>query len=160
MGHPRGSGHFYIGMASGKFKNRFYNHKKSFNDERYAKFSELGKFVWKLKNRNVQFKVHFESIAFSKPYRRETGKCEMCLREKIEISNSIKCNGSKSLNRRNELYRNCVHRHKHLLGTINTRLKPPDAGNVMIYPHITQSQGQRREWGQTRSGKQWRNSTS
>ena len=46
-GDNRGSGHFYVGMASGKFKSRYHNHTKSFRAEGYQ-ITELSKFVWQM----------------------------------------------------------------------------------------------------------------
>ena len=40
----------YIGMTSNKFKQRYRNHEKSFNNEKYKNKTELSKYIWKLIN--------------------------------------------------------------------------------------------------------------
>ena len=42
----------YIGMTATKFKDRYRNHKKSFEDIKHENDTELSKHVWKLKTRN------------------------------------------------------------------------------------------------------------
>ena len=37
-------------MTANKFKERYGNQRKSFNDQRYENETELSKYVWKLKN--------------------------------------------------------------------------------------------------------------
>ena len=175
----KGSGHTYIGMASGDFKACYRNHTKSFRIEKYEKETELSKFVWQLKRKNVEFKVNFEILSQERPYEKETGKCPMCTREKLEIVKHIKRNGSKSLNRRWEAFRKCLHRSRHLLGTINTRLKEPEAGigegegnghqeeegeGAVGGERVATEEGEEQEGhrgqeiplGQTRSGRQFR----
>ena len=41
----------YIGLASTTFKERYNNHKNSFNHEKYENEAELSKYVWKLKKK-------------------------------------------------------------------------------------------------------------
>ena len=71
---------------------------------------------------------------------------------------SLNEHGSKCLNRRGELFRNCVHRYKHLLGSINTKKKDEDNiyYEVPEYSQISQQNNIDRGAGKTRSGKQWR----
>jgi hypothetical protein len=38
----------YIGVTAGEFKDRYRNHKKSFELQRYANETELSKHIWKL----------------------------------------------------------------------------------------------------------------
>jgi hypothetical protein len=45
----------YIGMTATTFKERYRNHKKSFNDIKYENETELSKHVWKLKLNREQF---------------------------------------------------------------------------------------------------------
>ena len=39
----------YFGLAEGKWKQRYYNHKKSFNHKRYSHETTLSSYVWHLK---------------------------------------------------------------------------------------------------------------
>ena len=42
-------GKIYFGLADGKWKQGYYNHKKSFNDKRYSHETTLSTYVWHLK---------------------------------------------------------------------------------------------------------------
>ena len=79
----------------------------------------------------------------------------MCSREKTEIQKCLKEKGSNCLNRRSEMYRNCVHRYKHLLGSINTKKKEGYHGNdeVAEVNRISQEIMDETASGQTRSGR-------
>ena len=39
----------YFGLAEGKWKQRYYNHKMSFNGKRYSNETVLSSYVWHLK---------------------------------------------------------------------------------------------------------------
>ena len=85
----------------------------------------------------------------------------MCTQEKIEILKSLKNNGSKCLNRRGELFRNCVHKYKQLLGSINTRKKDENlilhkVPQYYQYSQYSQEINNDKSDGVTRSGRQWR----
>ena len=55
--------------------------------------------------------------------------------------------GNRSINKREEIFRPCIHRYKHLLGYLNTfDITIPD---IQTYEEQTQS-------GHTRSGRRWR----
>ena len=156
-GDQRGNGHVYTGMASGDFKRRFYNHKASFTDEQKEKNSELAKYVWLLKRKQKAFRVYFKTIKFTKTYQRETGHCQMCIQEKIEILKSLRESGSKCLNRRQEIVRNYINKYKYPLGSINTRHKDETISHFKILDFS--QYGQDNEViaeGVTRSGKNYR----
>ena len=175
-GDLRGSGHYYVGMASGRFKTRYNNHTKSFRNEKWENETELSKFVWSLKRKGVDFKVHFQTLSFEKPFKLESGKCQMCLKEKVEIIKNLKENGPKSINRRWEVFRRCLHRGKHLLGAIDTRettqrdhyqIGDRDREESLTHRGVgiagerdrgrgVLQNDQKMLWGHTRSGKNWR----
>ena len=161
---------------------RFDNHTKSFRHERYELDSELSKHIWKLKRNEVDFSIHFKRLAFAKPFTPEAGKCQMCVKEKLEIIKNLRVNKAKAINRRDEVFRKCLHRGKYLLGSINTRKKTvcanvetegrgetleerdrgPDFGLGGI--GVVRQEGSLEEgvegdrlWGHTRSGASWRN---
>ena len=84
----------------------------------------------------------------------------MCTKQKVEIINNIKRNGTKAINRRWEVYRKCLHQGAFLLGTINTK-KKTQTENLVVEGAGSQrsferGRGEVREWGQTRSGGTWR----
>ena len=83
MDETEGSGHTYIGMASGEFKAHHRNHTKSFRNQKYDNETELSKFVWNLRRKNVEFRVDFELLSIKRPYQKETVNCSMYSREKL-----------------------------------------------------------------------------
>ena len=48
-GHPRKA---YLGRAKGDFKERYYNHKKSFRNRKYANEASLMKYIWEMKDKH------------------------------------------------------------------------------------------------------------
>ena len=99
----------YIGLASGSFKTRYNNHNKSFRHERYEKDTELSKFIWSLKRKNVDYSIDWEILKKSNTYKRASGQCNLCMEEKLQIL----CNRSDHtcilINKRNELVSKCRH---------------------------------------------------
>ena len=116
-GQQIGDGNFYVGLASGLFKKRLANHINSFKDGSKRAFCELSNFIWTLKDKGVQdFNISWEIIASEPCYNRANGKCQLCLREKLEILKLSKAVGNRTINRRTELGKSCIHRYKHMLG--------------------------------------------
>ena len=48
----KGEGKLYLGLASGNWKARYANHRRSFNDRSRVGDTELAKYVWDLKDNN------------------------------------------------------------------------------------------------------------
>ena len=76
----------YLGTAEGDFKQRFYNHWMSFNDEGHSTDTTLSKYVWEIKKK---FKIRSSrkwSIIKSVPaYSNISKKCQLSLQEKVYI---------------------------------------------------------------------------
>ena len=128
----------YAGQAL-HFKQRWYQHKSSFNDpERELpgqqqgtkrsiadqiaekeKKSELAKYVWKLKKKGLQYKIKWSIIRHAKPYRKGAHYCDLCLSEKVVIALA----DASSLNKRSEINSKCRHMNEFKLSYI--QLKPP-----------------------------------
>ena len=101
----------YIGLASGGFKSRFGNHKKSFKFKKYKHETELSKYVWRRKIANERFEIRWKVISKSNTQRRSSGQCNLCLEEKYQIARKRKNNnGIRLINRRNEFISKCRHR--------------------------------------------------
>ena len=98
----------YYGTSEGTFKQRYGNHKKSFNHEKHRTDTELSKEYWRLKELKAQSQVQFY---ISKGYRpaKRTGICYLCLNDKLFI---IEHQGNDLLNQRNELISKCRHKNK------------------------------------------------
>ena len=100
---------FYYGASEGDFKQRYYNHTKSFLHTEYRTETELSEHIWNLKNQNKQFKIAWSIAATSSPYRAGTRRCDLCLTEKLIIA---KADHESLLNSRAELVSKCRHSKK------------------------------------------------
>ena len=76
----------YVGLTKTEFKARYRNHLSSFNRIDKRKSSELSEFIWDLKSKNINFIISWKKITSENSYRSEIGRCNLCLREKLEIS--------------------------------------------------------------------------
>ena len=103
----------YIGMTSSTFKTRWANHKTSFQDEKYAKSTELSKHIWRLKKLKRKFKIKWSILKEASPYRNGAKNCNLCLQEKLHI---LKGDKKRLLNMRCELFSKCRHRKRYLAG--------------------------------------------
>ena len=72
-------------MTSSTFKTRWANHKTSFQDEKYAKSTELSKHIWRLKKLKRKFKIKWSILKEASPYRNGAKNCNLCLQEKLHI---------------------------------------------------------------------------
>ena len=76
----------YLGTAEGDFKKRFYNHRKSFNNEGSANDTTLSNYIWELKEASNSSLTLVWSIAKKvPPYSNISKKFLLCLHEKLEI---------------------------------------------------------------------------
>ena len=107
----------YIGLTGGSFKDRYRNHVKSERHIRYEKETELSKYIWSLKRREIDYTFRWDIIKKSNTNRRKSGQCNLCLEEKFAF---ITCK-NKIINKRLELISKCRHSH-------NKVKKPPDRG--------------------------------
>ncbi|KAJ8039557.1 hypothetical protein HOLleu_17316 [Holothuria leucospilota] len=99
----------YIGISGGPFKQRYYNHRKSFNHQKHAKDTELSKYIWALKEEEKSFEIKWEILKTSNTKQRASSQCNLCVEEKVEITLA---NNMNLLNRRTELLSKCRHSSK------------------------------------------------
>ena len=84
-GHPR---KVYLGTAEGDFKQRYYNHKKSFRNRKYANETSLSKYIWEMKDKHNRSPNLMWCIVRSVPgYSNISKICKLCLHKKYEILN-------------------------------------------------------------------------
>ena len=102
----------YVGHTAGEFKTRYNGHTSSFRNSKYKHATELSKFVWHLKDRNIKYSIKWRTLAKCNSYSNKTKRCQLCLHEKFLI---IYHPNLASLNSRNELLSKCRHRNKFLL---------------------------------------------
>ena len=75
----------YVGMTGNSFKTRYYNHIKSFKNKRYKNETELSKYVWKHKEKEVEHTITWKKLRQANTCQRRSGLCNLCLKEKVEI---------------------------------------------------------------------------
>ena len=110
-GHPR---KVYLGTAEDDFKQRYYNHKKSFRNRKYATETSLSKHIWEMKDKHSINPNLMWCIVKSVPgYSNISKRCMLCLHEKYEILNYP--DQEELLNKRSELVSKCRHVNKFLL---------------------------------------------
>ena len=102
----------YVGITEGTFKTRYHNHTSSFRNPKRKHATELSKYIWNLKESNVQHSIKWKIIKQCKPYSNKTKRCNLCLYEKFIIICHLQLS---SLNTRNEIISTCRHRKKYLL---------------------------------------------
>ena len=104
----------YFGLAEGKWKQRHYNHKNSFNDKRYSHEATLSGYVWHLKETlDVTSNLEWSVVRCATPYSNLSKKCLLCLYDKSVIITYPR--QQELLNKRLELFCKCRHENKHLL---------------------------------------------
>ena len=104
----------YKGITELKFKARYANHKKAFNNDKYKKDSELSKEVWRLKEKKVDFTIKWKVIRQFPAYNQSSKRCPLCQNEKLAI---LEHGEQNLLNRRSEIISKCRHQNKFLLSS-------------------------------------------
>ena len=117
----------YIGLCATDFKARFANHKSSFIHSHKRNDTELSKYVWSLKDRNMEYEIKWKILRHAKQYNNTTKRCNLCIAEKCYlIFKPQEC----TLNKRSELISSCRHSKKFLLkhnrNGMNRTGRPPD----------------------------------
>ena len=75
----------YVCMTGNSFKIRYYNHIKSFKNKRYKNETELSKYIWKLKEKEVEHTIEWKKLRQSNTCQRQSRLCNLCLEEKVEV---------------------------------------------------------------------------
>ena len=119
----------YIGMTATTFKDRYRNHKKSFEDIKHENDTELSKHVWKLKLDKKQFSIYWSILSRANSIKAGGNSCNLCLEEKLQILRN--CNSRSCLNKRSELFTKCVHARKFYAGRFKrTRVSKHTANSI------------------------------
>ena len=108
----------YYGSCMGTFKERYGNHKKSFINESYREDTKLSKYLWDLSEQSIQYEITWSIAARCKPYQPTSGKCDLCLSEKLFI---VQGDPSKMINKKSEIANKCRHSNKFSLGKLLTK---------------------------------------
>ena len=84
---------------------------------KYSKSTELSKFIWELKERNIKFDIQWSIARRAQPYKPGAIFCNLCTSEAIAIAypkeNEI------LINSRDEIINHCRHRDKWKLENYN-----------------------------------------
>ena len=75
-----------LGSCETTFKDRFGNHKKSFNNVKHRNDTELSKEFWEIRNCSGTPKITWKIIRICRPYYLNSERCFLCLNEKYEIA--------------------------------------------------------------------------
>ena len=102
----------YYGLTEKTFRTRFSQHKSNFKLERYRNATELSKYVWQLKDKNIKFNISWSIRAKAYTYQGGSTHCDLCLTEKTIIAYA---NPTTTLNSRTEIMGKCRHRLKFTL---------------------------------------------
>ena len=103
-----------LGTAEGDFKLRFYNHRKSFNNEASANNTTLSKYIWELKKTsNLSLTLVWSIAKKVPPYSNISKKCLLFLHKKVGIINYP--GPDELLNKKSELISKCRHANRFLL---------------------------------------------
>ena len=78
----------YIGLCETEFKTRYNNHKSSFSLESKKNSTELSKYVWNLKEKDIDHKINWSILKHTKSYSNASKRCQLCLWE-IFLYNNI-----------------------------------------------------------------------
>ena len=77
--------YIYICLTGNNFKTRYYNHIESFKNRHYKNETELSKYIWKLREKEVEHTIAWKKLRQSNTCQRWSGLCNLCLKEKVEI---------------------------------------------------------------------------
>ena len=75
----------YVEHTRGQFKARYNNHTNSFRNAKHKHATALSKYVWFLKESNVQHAMNWKIIKKCMSYSNKTKRCNLCLHEKFII---------------------------------------------------------------------------
>ena len=116
-------------MTATTFKDRYRNHKKSFEDIKHENDTELFKHVWKLKLDKKQFSLYWSILSRASSIKAGGNSCNLCLEEKLQILRN--CNSRSSLNKRSELFTKGVRARKFHAGRFKrTRVSKHTANSI------------------------------
>ena len=104
----------YVGLTATEFKARWRNHQMSFKHENRRNDTELSKYLWKLKEKKVEFTISWKIPPKVRAFTNLTKRCNLCITEKLFIICYPQTATLQTLNKRNQLVSSCRHRRKFL----------------------------------------------
>lgn len=102
----------YVGLTATTFKERLANHRAGEKHRDKAMACKLSQHLWKLKDKNIKYKVDWKIVCRASPFSVSSGICNICINEKVTILYRPEiC----KLNKRKELTSNCRHKTANLI---------------------------------------------
>ena len=102
----------YVGSTACEFKTRYNNHKASFKHSSKRNSTELSKYIWSLKDKNINYNLKWSIVTHAPACKNGNSVCGLCLTEKYVI---IFQPSIASLNDRKALISSCRHASKFTL---------------------------------------------
>ena len=102
----------YYGISEIKFKTRYSNHKKSFNQKKDKNETQLSSELWKIKASKEEPVLAWKILRQYQPYNVNTKRWLLCLNENLQIAIY---RGNNRLNKQTEIISKCRHRNKYIL---------------------------------------------
>ena len=99
----------YIGLTATSFITRYRNHVQSFKKQEHSNATELSKFVWECKTKNVEYVINWRVMKSVSSYQPGNKFCNLCTAEAVYIAYMA---GNNSLNKKNEIIKNCRHKSR------------------------------------------------
>ena len=103
---------YYYGTCENTFKERYNNHKCSFRNKSREKNTELSKYVWELKEKDINYFINWDIAMKVQKYSCGSQKCDLCICEKLLIA---RADPNALLNKHDDLVSKCHHRNKFTL---------------------------------------------
>ena len=75
----------YVGVTATTFKSRLANHKSTFKAENKRNSTELSKYIWHLKDSNLNYAIKWKILSRASHYSNTTKRCNLCITEKFFI---------------------------------------------------------------------------
>ena len=102
----------YHGSTANTFKKRYNAHLTTFRRRKYEHSTTLSTYIWKLKDKNINYKIKWEIADLAKSFIPGHKYCRLCTAEKTKILFADK---KLKLNKNSEIFGKCRHKDKYLL---------------------------------------------
>ena len=111
---------FYTGMSAYPFMVRLGNHKQSFIKRNLEHKSTLSTFIWKLKDKGIDYNIEWDIINSARSYKPGDRFCGLCIAEAKAILFRPE---AATLNKRDEVFNTCRHKAKFKLARAWQRIR-------------------------------------
>ena len=101
------------------FKKRYSNNKNSFNVPLYKHDTKLSAEYWNLKPKQLNLRISWKIKGIYKSYNPTSKRCNLCLREKLEILHDPDKN---LLKERSKIISQCRHKNKYRFKTLTSSM--------------------------------------